>query len=549
MAPEIVDLISDDEDIDVPGPSKSVSQPRVRPESSSNPTINPALLSRRKPAQFNPFDTRGSTPSSHTEHNSPSYDALNISLSPLFVPQDSPQPRDNGKGKGRASPIPEIDLSRDTDDDDSPAPLRPDETWEYGNGVLTEEDALKQAIALSLQEQKPSPARDRENTDTGSSSSTPPRKGTIRDRTISPPPARAEAVRPLPNWHTSPDKAKAASSAILENMPNSSCETSAFLAQDHTAIPIAHKNLDTSAVPATIPNLGKVEQKQPAKNDPEPPTMPPSTAKPNEPEHKLPPIFGLAGLDRKQMETERLARLKRKHVDTEAGPAQERPSVKVAKVTQSHSLVSREKTVSPPPLKLRRENKMREGTGQVGQAGQASSSLSMPRSSTTASISHSGDQNPRLHNPISTISIDENNDDTPHRTLYPLGAALKTYISGFPSANTMSFPNLIAPTTHLESTLLSSFIWSHDWLLPHFETRRTKFQLVMHAKIHAERELIKQDWAGVPNVRLTFPPMDGNVNCMHSKLMLLFYKEEERHRLGGRTEMQDRGADCESGGL
>jgi hypothetical protein len=27
----------------------------------------------------------------------------------------------------------------------------------------------------------------------------------------------------------------------------------------------------------------------------------------------------------------------------------------------------------------------------------------------------------------------------------------------------------------------------------------------------------------MPNIRLCFPPMDGQVNCMHSKLMLLFH--------------------------
>ena len=29
----------------------------------------------------------------------------------------------------------------------------------------------------------------------------------------------------------------------------------------------------------------------------------------------------------------------------------------------------------------------------------------------------------------------------------------------------------------------------------------------------------------MPNLRLCFPPMKGQVNCMHSKLMLLFHPE------------------------
>ena len=29
----------------------------------------------------------------------------------------------------------------------------------------------------------------------------------------------------------------------------------------------------------------------------------------------------------------------------------------------------------------------------------------------------------------------------------------------------------------------------------------------------------------MPNLRLCFPPMDGQINCMHSKLMLLFHRD------------------------
>lgn len=32
----------------------------------------------------------------------------------------------------------------------------------------------------------------------------------------------------------------------------------------------------------------------------------------------------------------------------------------------------------------------------------------------------------------------------------------------------------------------------------------------------------------MPRIRLCFPPMDGEVNCMHSKLMLLFHANHLR---------------------
>ena len=93
---------------------------------------------------------------------------------------------------------------------------------------------------------------------------------------------------------------------------------------------------------------------------------------------------------------------------------------------------------------------------------------------------------------------------------------------------TVSFPDLIAPAGSLRSCMLSSFIWKHDWLLPHFNTKSTNFLLVMHGKYPGERQQIESDFAGIGNVKICFPPMDGQVNCMHSKLMLLFWDDRCR---------------------
>ena len=50
----------------------------------------------------------------------------------------------------------------------------------------------------------------------------------------------------------------------------------------------------------------------------------------------------------------------------------------------------------------------------------------------------------------------------------------------------------------------------------------------MHAKYPSQREQIEADFNGIPNIRLYFPKMEGIVNCMHSKLMVLFYEERCR---------------------
>lgn len=49
--------------------------------------------------------------------------------------------------------------------------------------------------------------------------------------------------------------------------------------------------------------------------------------------------------------------------------------------------------------------------------------------------------------------------------------------------------------------------------------------LVMQGKNVEQREMREQVYGDLPKISLCFPSMDGQINCMHSKLMLLFHKE------------------------
>lgn len=40
-----------------------------------------------------------------------------------------------------------------------------------------------------------------------------------------------------------------------------------------------------------------------------------------------------------------------------------------------------------------------------------------------------------------------------------------------------------------------------------------------------QRRQFEEETAAMTNIRLCFPPMDGQINCMHSKLMLLFHPD------------------------
>jgi hypothetical protein len=195
------------------------------------------------------------------------------------------------------------------------------------------------------------------------------------------------------------------------------------------------------------------------------------------------------------MEEERLARLKRKHVG-ENDNADSQTS-KALRLDVSGALFQSTK-ISPPPL----QRQIRQLRTAVPSSAGASRQQPTPRQ-----------QHPNASSTLLPL-------------YYPRGKVFKTALSNSETAtNTISFPSLLGPTTTLESVLLSSFIWDFDWLFPHFDTKSTKFQLVMHAKSVGQRDAIKSDFQGVNNVRICFPPMDGLVNCMHSKLMLLFYKK------------------------
>ena len=183
---------------------------------------------------------------------------------------------------------------------------------------------------------------------------------------------------------------------------------------------------------------------------------------------------GILGMDRKQQEEERLARLKRKRM----------------------------RSVSPPPsVKRDLKSLTQSDAARAHQDGR-------PKAKSTEVMSRD-----ELHASSSMCASD---------LQYPEGVVKKTWAFGFERANDIKLDEVLQ-RSQLEAAVLSSFQWDWDWLLPKVDTHRTKFVFVLQAKDESTKKQYQLDFSDIPNVRLCFPSMEGQINCMHSKLMLLFY--------------------------
>jgi hypothetical protein len=245
---------------------------------------------------------------------------------------------------------------------------------------------------------------------------------------------------------------------------------------DTTASPGASDDDDLQRAIALSLELPETTPKSPAKEST-------NTSKtPQQPQANPITLSGILGVDRKKQEQERLARLKRK----------------------------RDGTVSPPPLA--RQSISSVGPRADGIAKSASNAmLALPASSSPAIASN--------HAPSTAIM-----PTLPPSTLrYPKGVVKQTWAFGHQRAgNDIKIEEVLQSST-LQTAVLSAFQWDFDWLFPKLNTKQTSFVLVMQAKYESHKRQLRADYDGIPNVRLCFPSMEGQINCMHSKLMLLFY--------------------------
>ncbi|KAK5137285.1 hypothetical protein LTR08_000255 [Meristemomyces frigidus] len=117
--------------------------------------------------------------------------------------------------------------------------------------------------------------------------------------------------------------------------------------------------------------------------------------------------------------------------------------------------------------------------------------------------------------------------------LYPRGVVKKTWAFGHGrTGNEIKLEEVLESAT-LRTAVLSAFQWDTDWVLGKLKIPpnggSTKCVFVMQAKDEALKQQIMKETEDMrPFLRLCFPPMDGQIFCMHSKLMLLFHAHKLR---------------------
>lgn len=157
---------------------------------------------------------------------------------------------------------------------------------------------------------------------------------------------------------------------------------------------------------------------------------------------EIPKPQGIFGIDRKQMEQERLARLAKRKAGSSPPPTQ--PAPKASRIMDSK-----------PPM-----------------TAQTPSSQKAPKPHVCNS--------PAANDPANRVP------STARPVMqFPLGAVKKTHVAYTPRTGNDITIEEVFQREDLNVAVLSSFLWDIEWLFSKFDTKKTKFILMMGAKEEA----------------------------------------------------------------
>lgn len=194
----------------------------------------------------------------------------------------------------------------------------------------------------------------------------------------------------------------------------------------------------------------------------------------------------------------------------------------------------RERSISPP-VTSRKAPKIETTTTTLPSGAQLRSFTTTVKSDQASrKTAAANNASRKLGTPVATSEEGSSQEDKRHGAIaYPYGVIKRTWAFGHERDGTDIKLEEVLEAQTLRTAVLSAFQWDTDWVLSKLKTPlrggHTKCVFVMQAKEASLRAQMQEETKGQEAwLRLCFPPMEGQTNCMHSKLMLLFHPDKLR---------------------
>lgn len=252
-------------------------------------------------------------------------------------------------------------------------------------------------------------------------------------------------------------------------------------------------------------------------------------------------LSGIAGMDRKKMEEERLERARKRKAASISPPplarraAQHTQSLLTSTSSEVDSDRHRAKKANvhrQSPLEPSGSREGRSPWSQQGSTEEGKAFLVPHRLGESKRLASTESEPKLLGNSLGATSSKEINDASLLNVLsyrqqmdkltpgiqFPNGTVKKTWAYGYPRQDDIKIEEVLQKED-LELAVLSAFQWDEEWILRKLNMRKTKVICVVQAESEEQKAEIRANVP--PNVRFCFPSMAGQINCMHSKLQLL----------------------------
>ncbi|QIW95386.1 hypothetical protein AMS68_000904 [Peltaster fructicola] len=203
---------------------------------------------------------------------------------------------------------------------------------------------------------------------------------------------------------------------------------------------------------------------------------------------------------------------------------------------QARQNKKRERSISPPPAS-RKAPKLETETISLPSGARLTSfttTLATDQQSRKTSVAHAANEKLKTTTVKSHTAQDAlTQPKRPGDIVFPHGVVKKTWAFGHErDGSDVKLEEVLEPQT-LRIAVLSAFQWDMEWVMSKLKTPlnggSTRCVFVMQAKeASLKAQMLADTQAQRAWLRLCFPPMEGQTNCMHSKLMLLFHANKLR---------------------